>query len=143
MSLAKPPSSPPAPFSPQLSETGLHCALMFALVTERLSVFYEHGQWIKDAQGITLANDWLARTRRRLPHDELKQISAASDDMAREIASTLSREAGLYTAHDMTEALDPNYQSELAHSMMDECTRRLAALNIADEVRPKAAERLK
>jgi hypothetical protein len=137
MSLARPPSLPATPLStlsplaPQLSETGLRCALMFALVAERLSAFYEHAHWITHAQGITLANDWLARTQRRFPHDQLKRLSAASDDMAREIAATLSREAGLYTAHDMTEALDPNYQSELAHSMMDECTRRLTELDAA------------
>ena len=104
---------------------------MFALVAERLSAFYEHAQWLTAAQGVTLANDWLARTKRTLARGQLKAIAAESDEMARQIAGTLSREAGLYTAHDMTEALDPNYQSELAHSMMDECTRRLAALDAA------------
>lgn len=121
-----------APPSLPLSESGrhgLHAALMFALVAERLTVFYEHGQWLTEAQGATLAADWLARSKRNLPRPLLKQLAAESDAMAREIAGSLSREAGLYTAHEMSEALDPNYQSELGHSLMEECARRLAALN--------------
>lgn len=119
-----PSSASPLP----LSESGLRAALLFALVAERLSAFYEHAHWMTMTQGITLASEWLARAKRSVPRDQLKLLSAASDDMAREIASTLSREAGLYTAHEMTESLDPNYHSELGHSLMDECTRRLATL---------------
>jgi len=139
--MAPPPLRVPAMPSPQvpslpLSEPGLHAALMFALVAERLTVFYEHGQWITEAQGATLANDWLARSNRSnsrsLPRLLLKQISAASDAMAREIAGTLSREAGLYTAHEMTEALDPNYPSDLGQSLMAECAQRLAAQDSND-----------
>ena len=44
---------------------------------------------------------------------------------ARQIATTLSREAGLYTAHEMMESLDPNYHSELAETLMVECERLL------------------
>ena len=54
-------------------------------------------------------------------------MSALSDGLARQIAGSLSREAGLYTTHEMMEALDPNYDSELARSMMDECARLLDA----------------
>ena len=58
---------------------------------------------------------------------ERRQLSALSDGLARQIAGSLSREAGLYTTHEMMEALDPNYDSELARSMMDECARLLDA----------------
>ena len=114
-----------------LTEKGLRSALLFALVAERLSVFYEHDSWLKDGQGISLARDWLGRSQRAMPADQLKVLSAASDEMARQIAASLSREAGLYTAHEMTEALDPNYQSELSHSLLDECTRRVDSLDLA------------
>lgn len=110
---------------PLSGEKGLRVALMFALVAERLTQFYEHGQWLTDAQGASLAAEWLARSKRNLPLDERRHLSALSDDMARFMASSLSREAGLYTAHEMTEALDPNYRSELAISLMAECERRL------------------
>jgi hypothetical protein len=109
------------------TERGIRIALIFALTAERLSAFYEHGQWMNEGQGATLAADWLRRTKRTLPQSERKQLSGLSDDMARQIAATLSREAGLFTAHEMMEALDPNYQSELAQSMMLECERLLDA----------------
>ena len=38
---------------------------------------------------------------------------------------SLSREAGMYTAHDMMESLDPNHHSEIAESLMVECERLL------------------
>jgi hypothetical protein len=103
------------------SERGLHVALIFALAAHRLSAFYEHGQWLTDAQGATLAADWLARSKNALPLSERRHLSALSDQFARQIAATLSREAGLYTAHEMMEALDPNYQSELAQTMLAGC----------------------
>jgi hypothetical protein len=105
------------------SERGTHAALLFALVAERLSSYYEHGQWFTDAQGASLAADWLARSKRSLPLDQRKRLSALSDELARQIAGSLSREAGLYTAHEMMESLDPNYQSDLGHSLMAECER--------------------
>lgn len=122
-------AAPPLP--PTLSEKGLRIALLFALVAERLNVFYEHDQWLKDGQGVSLARDWLGRSKRIIPGDQLKLISAASDEMARQIGESLSREAGLYTAHEMTEALDPNYQSELSHSLLDECARLIDGLDLA------------
>ena len=103
---------------------------MFALVAERLNAFYEHGQWLTGGQGLGLANDWLGKVQRPLPREQLKWIVAASDEMAREMAASLSREAGLYTAHEMTEALDPRYQSELGHTLLDECTERLKLMPI-------------
>lgn len=100
-------------------------ALMFALTVERLSAYYEHGKWITDAQGATLAGSWLSRSKLQLALSERRLLSELSDQLARELAETLSREAGLYASHEMMEALDPNYQSAFAHDMLDECERRL------------------
>ncbi len=111
---------------------GLRVALLFALAAHRLSAFYEHGQWLTDAQGATLAADWLSRQKIALTLAERKHISALSDQLARQIAATLSREAGLYTAHEMMEALDPNYHSELAQAMLAECERLLDSPPPAD-----------
>jgi hypothetical protein len=111
--------------SPATTDRGTRIALIFALAAERLSAFYEYGQWLSDAQGATLAADWLSRSKRSLPLTERKQLSALSDQLARQIAATLSREAGLFTAHEMMQALDPNHQSEVAESLMLECERLL------------------
>ena len=105
---------------------GLRVALLFALAAQRLSDYYEYGQWLSEAQGATLAADWLARSKNTLPLAERRQISDLSDQFARQIAASLSREAGLYTAHEMMEALDPNYHSELAQTMLAECDRLLS-----------------
>lgn len=107
------------------TERGIRVALIFALAAERLNTYYEHGQWLTEAQGATLAADWLARSKTALPLTERRQLSALSDQFARQIAGQLSREAGLYTAHEMTEALDPNYHSELAQTMLAECEKLL------------------
>ncbi|MCA3187597.1 MULTISPECIES: hypothetical protein [Cupriavidus] len=100
-------------------------ALMFALMAERLSAFYEHGQWMTEAQGATLAGNWLSRSKLQLALSERRLLSDLSDQLARQLAATLSREAGLYASHEMMEALDPNYQSAFAHDMLDECERML------------------
>lgn len=110
---------------PSITERGLRVALIFALAAERLSLYYEHGQWLSDAQGATLAADWLARSKRNLPLAERRQLSSLSDQLARQIGETLSREAGLFTAHEMMESLDPNHQSEIAQSLLLECERLL------------------
>ncbi|MDP3439121.1 MAG: hypothetical protein U0989_10335 [Azonexus sp.] len=107
------------------NDRGTSVALIFALAAERLSAFYEHGQWLTEAQGATLAADWLSRTKRHLALHERRHLSALSDQLARQIGDTLSREAGLYTTHEMMESLDPNYHSELAESLMTECERLL------------------
>ncbi|MEI7430902.1 MAG: hypothetical protein WCL27_10640 [Betaproteobacteria bacterium] len=109
----------------QETDRGAQVALIFALVAERLTVFYEHGQWLTIAQGASLANEWLARSGRKLTLDERKHLSTISDDLARQIAAPLSREAGLYTAHEMMESLDSNYHSELGQALMKECERAL------------------
>ena len=112
-------------------------ALLFALAAERLSTFYEHAQWMTDAQGATLAALWLSRSKVQLALAERRLLSGLSDQFARELASTLSREAGLYTAHEMMEALDPNHQSGLALDLLDECERLLRE-NGLDENAPTA-----
>ena len=113
-----------APLLPE-TDRGARVALIFALVAERLSAYYEHGQWLTVAQGASLSNEWLARTGRKLTLEERKNLSAVSDQLAREIAAPLSREAGLYTAHEMMESLDSNYHSDLGQTLMKECERVL------------------
>ena len=91
---------------PPADARGTRVALIFALVAERLSLWYEHGQWPTEAQGATLCADWLGRTKRSLPLTDRRHLSDLSDRLARQIAGSLSREAGLYTAHEMMESLD-------------------------------------
>jgi hypothetical protein len=110
-------------------DRGTSVALIYALVGERLTLFYEHGKWITDAQGATLAGEWLARSKRKMSLWERKQLSTSSDQIARTIAESVSREAGLHIAHEIQESLDPNYHSELGRTMMVECER------VFDEVR--------
>ena len=113
------------PASPSMTERGMRIALIFALAAERLTAFYEYGQWLTEAQGASLAADWLTRSKNKMPLAERRQLSALSDQLARQIESSLSREAGMYTAHDMMESLDPNHHSEIAESLMVECERLL------------------
>lgn len=116
----------PQPSSaPPTDSRGTRAALLFALTAERLSVFYEHGQWPTEAQGASLVADWLGRSGCSLPLSDRRHLSDLSDQFARQIASSLSREAGLHTAHEMMEALDPKYDSELARTLMAECVRLL------------------
>ena len=124
----------PLTSSPPLTDRGARIALIFALVAERLSVFYEHAQWLTEAQGASLAAEWLARSKRDLPLRERKHLSALSDQLARQMGGALSREAGLYTAHEMMESLDANYHSgsEIAQSLMLECERVLDASDASD-----------
>jgi len=107
------------------TDRGTNIALIFALVAEQLSIYYEHEKWMTKAQGATLAAEWLSRSKRSMPAEERKHLSVLSDQLARQIAETLSREVGLLTAHEMMESLDPNYQSEIARSLMVECERIL------------------
>jgi len=110
--------------SPDIDRT-TRVALIYALTAERLAAFYEHAQWLTEAQGARLSADWLARSKRHLPLAERKHLSALSDTLARQIAASLSREAGLLTAHEMMESLDPNYASEIGQSLRAECERML------------------
>ena len=109
--------------TPPEADRGTCVALIFALVAERLTIFYEHDKWITKAQGATLVAEWLSRSKRSLSSAMRKHVSDLSDDLARQIAETLSRQAGLQTAHEMMEALDPNYESEIGPSLMVECER--------------------
>lgn len=106
---------------------GTRVALIFALTAERLRLYYDHDQWPTEAQGATLAADWLARSKRTLPLQDRRLLSELSDTLARQIQGTVSREAGLFITHEMMEALDPNYESETAQSLMSECERLLDA----------------
>ncbi len=108
-----------------MTDRGLRVGLIFALAAERLSAYYEHQQWLTEAQGASLAADWLRRAKLSIEFKERRQLSALSDQFARQIAATLSREAGLYAAHEMMESLDPNYHSELAEALMAECAKLL------------------
>jgi hypothetical protein len=100
-------------------------ALLFALVAERLSSFYEHGEWMSVGQGATLASSWMARSKARLAPEDGRLLARLSDEFARHLATNLSREAGLFTAHEMMEALDPRYFSEHAEALLAECERLL------------------
>ena len=110
---------------PSMTERGMRIALIFALAAERLTAFYEYGQWLTEAQGASLAADWLSRSKNKMSLAERRQLSTLSDQLARQIESSLSREAGMYTAHEMMESLDPNHHSEIAESLMVECARLL------------------
>lgn len=108
-----------------ITPRGQRVALLFALAAHRLSHYYDHDQWLTEAQGTTLAADWQSRAKTTIPLTERRELSTLSDRFARDIAGQLSREAGLYTAHEMMEALDPNYQSELAQTLLAECDKLL------------------
>ena len=73
------------PASPSMTERGMRIALIFALAAERLTAFYEYGQWLTEAQGASLASDWLSRSKNKMPLAERRQLSALSDQLARQI----------------------------------------------------------
>lgn len=104
-------------------DRGQCVALIYALVAERLAIHYEHGQWLTPAQGATLAADWLARSKRSLPLAGRRHLSDLSDQIARQIAKSTSRDAGLYIAHELQESLDSRYHSEIGQSIMAECAQ--------------------
>jgi len=120
------PSHPPPGLGPEQRK-----ALLFALTAERLAVFYEHGAWLTVAQGATLAADWLHRSKLQLELQQRRAMSDLSDDFARELAATLSPQAGLFTSHEMMEGLDQRYQSAVTMDLMEECGRRLTAAGLA------------
>lgn len=99
--------------------------LLFALTAERLSVYYEHDAWLTVAQGASLAADWLHRSKLPMSLKERRAISDLSDSFARELANTLSPQAGLFTAHEMMEGLDHRYQSSVTTDLLEECERLL------------------
>jgi hypothetical protein len=77
------------------------------------------------AQGADLSSEWLGRHKLSLPNDVRRHLSALSDQLARQIAEPISREAGLYIAHEMMESLDPNLHSEVGQLIMLECEQIL------------------
>jgi hypothetical protein len=107
------------------SDRGMYVALIYTLIAERLSAFYEHHQWLTIAQGADLSSEWLGRHKLSLPNDVRRHLSALSDQLARQIAEPISREAGLYIAHEMMESLDPNLHSEVGQLIMLECEQIL------------------
>jgi hypothetical protein len=108
-----------------VTDRGIHLVLLFALVAEHLSICYEPRRWPKEARAVSLVTDWPARSGRRLRVDERRQLAALSGQLARQIAATLGREAGLQTVHEMMESLDSDHQSEIERSLMVECERML------------------
>lgn len=121
----------PAPPTDRPTPRGLRVALIFALAAHRLQAHYDHGHRLTEAQTAALAADWLTRQKLALPLPERRQLAELAETLAAQIVDTLSREAGLYTAHEMMEALDPNYRSELANSLLIECERLLDAAHDA------------
>jgi len=109
-----------------------YSALIFALAAERLAAYYEHHTWLTIAQGSTLAAEWLARSKSHLSLQQRKHLSELSDRLARQIADSLSREAGLHISYEMTEALDQRYISEIGDSIREECRRLLATSPLPD-----------
>lgn len=84
--------------------------------------------------GATLAAEWLARTKRQLSLCQRKHLSELSDQLAQQIAGSVSREAGLHINHEMIEALDERYSSEIGQSLREECDRLLNAAPAPDHV---------
>ncbi|MEC5384849.1 hypothetical protein VVD49_03900 [Uliginosibacterium sp. H3] len=109
---------------------GIRAATLYALVAHRLSTYYDHGHWLTQAQGEALCSEWLLRSKKQLSLSERKSCSVLSEGVAAQIKDSLSREAGLYTAHELMESLDPRYESELGASIMDECVRVLKAFDL-------------
>ena len=107
------------------SERGASIALIFALLAERLRFHYEHDKWLNQAQCAALAADWLARSKRNMPLETRKHLADMSEQLAKQITDSTSREAGLYISHELQEALDPRYHSEVGESVMAECVRIL------------------
>ncbi len=60
---------------PSAIEKDPHGTLIFALVAERLSTYYEHHTWLTIAQGAKLAADWLARSKQRLSLQQRNSLS--------------------------------------------------------------------
>lgn len=114
---------PPEPNPSDTSERGASIALIFALLAERLRFHYEHDKWLNQAQCATLAADWLARSKRNMPLQTRKHLADMSEQLAKQISDSTSREAGLYISHELQEALDPRYYSELGQTIMQECEK--------------------
>ena len=120
------------PSDTPLSQEDANISLLFALTAERLAVFYEHHTWLTLPQGATIAADWLARSKSHLPLQQRKHLSDLSDQLARQIQASVSREAGLFISHEMTEALDQRYVSQTGDAMREQCRELLAISPLPD-----------
>ena len=120
------------PSDTPLSQEEANISLLFALTAERLEVFYEHHTWLTLAQGATIAADWLARSKSHLPLQQRKHLSELSDQLARQIQASVSREAGLFISHEMTEALDQRYVSQTGDAMREQCRDLLTESPLPD-----------
>lgn len=120
------------PSDTPLSQEDANISLLFALTAERLAVFYEHHTWLTLPQGATIAADWLARSKSQLPLQKRKHLSELSDQLARQIQASVSREAGLFISHEMTEALDQRYVSQTGDAMREQCRELLAQSPLPD-----------
>jgi hypothetical protein len=109
--------------SSEMPDVGKCAAAIFALVAHRLSMFYEHGYWMTQAQAATLCSEWLLRSKLNLSLKARKCLADLSDQVAAQIRDSLSREAGLFTTHELMESLDERYISEVSPAIMDECVR--------------------
>jgi hypothetical protein len=107
-------------------------ALLFALTSERLGVYYEHGIWPDDRRALDTAAVWLMRQNVSAPQRLIKELATLSGQFAHTLAESLSREAGLYMAHEMNQSLDPNYQSPVAMDLLEECARLLREASLGD-----------
>jgi hypothetical protein len=114
-----------------LPETGPRVAAMYALVAHRLSTYYDHGHWLTRAQAAALCAEWSPRSGLVLPRAEREQLADLSDAIAAQVRDSLSREAGLWAAHELMESLDPRYVSEFGASIMAECVAALKATSAA------------
>lgn len=127
-------SKPERLISRYAEQPGLSGALLFALVAERLAQFYDHGQWPNDGRMRQQALDWLQRAKVKIDSPWLRELVSTSGDMASEISASLSREAGLQTAHEMAESLDPNHPSPIGQMMMAQCVAWIDTMNRAEVV---------
>ncbi len=107
--------------------------LLFALTAERLSAYYEHGVWITDAQSVQLTSLWQTQTRLVLSVRDKRAIAELSDTFSRELAASVSREAGLFISHELMQALDPAYQSAIAIDVLNECDAKLREAGLLGE----------
>ena len=110
--------------------------LLFALTAERLQAYYEYAMWMTDEQAVQLTSLWLTRTRVTLTVREKRAFAELSDTLAREVAESVSREAGLFVSHELMQALDPDYQSAIAIDVMNDCAARLVEANLQGEAEP-------
>lgn len=106
---------------PAADSRGTRIALMFALVAEHLAQHYNAGQWLSQAQCVSLVASWLERSQRQLALAERRRLADLSAALAQQMVDSLSHEAGLHVSHELMEALDPNYHSELAQAVMAQC----------------------